>query len=97
MTFDFTQQLPQEPIISQGSLPFTRSLSLFAPVTFEVKVVFLILIPLCDFVFVCFRTGRCHGVALWMEYHLTDDITVSTGLIRPVSEQVSVVTVVSRL
>ncbi|XP_003967158.1 protein arginine N-methyltransferase 7 [Takifugu rubripes] len=56
MTFDFTQQLPQEPISIQGSLPFTRS-------------------------------GCCHGVALWMEYHLTDDITVSTGLIRPVSEQ----------
>lgn len=37
----------------------------------------------------CYRTGRCHGVALWMEYHLTDDITVSTGLIGPVSEQVS--------
>lgn len=33
------------------------------------------------------RTGRCHGVALWMEYHLTDDITVSAGLIGPVSEQ----------
>ncbi|CAF98945.1 unnamed protein product, partial [Tetraodon nigroviridis] len=56
MTFDFTQQLPQEPIVSQGSLPFTR-------------------------------TGCCHGVALWMEYHLTDDIAVSTGLIRPISEQ----------
>ncbi|KAM6936768.1 protein arginine N-methyltransferase 7 [Xenentodon cancila] len=33
------------------------------------------------------RTGRCHGVALWMEYHLTDDITVSAGLIEPISEQ----------
>uniref|UniRef100_A0A8C9XE15 Protein arginine N-methyltransferase n=1 Tax=Sander lucioperca TaxID=283035 RepID=A0A8C9XE15_SANLU len=31
--------------------------------------------------------GRCHGVALWMEYHLTDDITVSAGLIGPISEQ----------
>uniref|UniRef100_A0A3Q4B6X5 Protein arginine N-methyltransferase n=1 Tax=Mola mola TaxID=94237 RepID=A0A3Q4B6X5_MOLML len=31
--------------------------------------------------------GRCHGVVLWMEYHLTDDITVSTGLIGPISEQ----------
>ncbi|KAG7999624.1 Protein arginine N-methyltransferase 7 [Nibea albiflora] len=33
------------------------------------------------------RIGRCHGVALWMEYHLTDDITVSAGLIGPISEQ----------
>ncbi|MBN3298187.1 ANM7 methyltransferase, partial [Amia calva] len=33
------------------------------------------------------RKGRCHGVALWMEYHLTDDITVSTGLAGPVSEK----------
>ncbi|MFT7816880.1 protein arginine N-methyltransferase 7 isoform X2 [Arapaima gigas] len=33
------------------------------------------------------RSGRCHGVVLWMEYHLTDDITVSTGLIGPVGEQ----------
>uniref|UniRef100_A0A8C2XUT4 Protein arginine N-methyltransferase n=1 Tax=Cyclopterus lumpus TaxID=8103 RepID=A0A8C2XUT4_CYCLU len=33
------------------------------------------------------RKGRCHGVALWMEYHLTADITVSAGLIGPVSEQ----------
>uniref|UniRef100_A0A671WNV5 Protein arginine N-methyltransferase n=1 Tax=Sparus aurata TaxID=8175 RepID=A0A671WNV5_SPAAU len=32
-------------------------------------------------------SGRCHGVALWMEYHLTDDITVSAGLIGPISEQ----------
>ncbi|XP_010766163.1 protein arginine N-methyltransferase 7 [Notothenia coriiceps] len=56
MTFDFTQCVPQQPISSQGSLPFTR-------------------------------IGRCHGVALWMEYHLTDDITVSAGLIGPVSEQ----------
>uniref|UniRef100_A0A3Q1F0C8 Protein arginine N-methyltransferase n=1 Tax=Acanthochromis polyacanthus TaxID=80966 RepID=A0A3Q1F0C8_9TELE len=35
----------------------------------------------------CFRAGRCHGVALWMEYHLTDDITVSAGLTGPISEQ----------
>ncbi|XP_006641366.2 protein arginine N-methyltransferase 7 isoform X1 [Lepisosteus oculatus] len=33
------------------------------------------------------RKGRCHGVALWMEYHLTDDITVSTGLTGLPSEQ----------
>ncbi|CAN9499499.1 unnamed protein product [Ophioblennius macclurei] len=56
MTFDFTQCLPQQPISSQGSLPFIRN-------------------------------GRCHGVALWMEYHLTDDITVSAGLNGPISEQ----------
>ncbi|XP_026166377.1 protein arginine N-methyltransferase 7 isoform X2 [Mastacembelus armatus] len=34
------------------------------------------------------RSGRCHGVALWMEYHLTRDITVSAGLMGPVGEQV---------
>uniref|UniRef100_A0AAX7SIB8 Protein arginine N-methyltransferase n=1 Tax=Astatotilapia calliptera TaxID=8154 RepID=A0AAX7SIB8_ASTCA len=34
-----------------------------------------------------FREGRCHGVALWMEYHLTDDITVSAGLNGPINEQ----------
>uniref|UniRef100_A0A3P8SCB4 Protein arginine N-methyltransferase n=1 Tax=Amphiprion percula TaxID=161767 RepID=A0A3P8SCB4_AMPPE len=56
MTFDFTQSVPQQPISSQGSLPFIRA-------------------------------GRCHGVALWMEYHLTDDITVSAGLTGPISEQ----------
>ncbi|KAM4734820.1 protein arginine N-methyltransferase 7 [Anableps anableps] len=33
------------------------------------------------------RAGRCHGVALWMEYHLNDDVTVSGGLIQPISEQ----------
>ncbi|GAA6221228.1 protein arginine N-methyltransferase 7 [Lates japonicus] len=33
------------------------------------------------------RIGRCHGVALWMEYHLTSDITVSAGLIGSISEQ----------
>ncbi|XP_014825072.1 PREDICTED: protein arginine N-methyltransferase 7 isoform X1 [Poecilia mexicana] len=56
MTFDFTQCVPQEPISSQGLLPFIR-------------------------------TGRCHGVALWMDYHLTDDVTVSGGLTQPISEQ----------
>lgn len=56
MTFDFTQCLPQQPISSQGTLPFIRD-------------------------------GRCHGIALWMEYHLTDDITVSSGLNGPISEQ----------
>lgn len=33
------------------------------------------------------RSGRCHGVALWMEFQLTDDITVSMGLTGPVNEQ----------
>uniref|UniRef100_A0A8C7SHJ3 Protein arginine N-methyltransferase n=1 Tax=Oncorhynchus mykiss TaxID=8022 RepID=A0A8C7SHJ3_ONCMY len=33
------------------------------------------------------RRGRCHGVALWMEYQLNDDIKVSMGLTRPVSEE----------
>ncbi|XP_063801426.1 protein arginine N-methyltransferase 7 isoform X2 [Pseudophryne corroboree] len=28
------------------------------------------------------RSGRCHGVVLWMEYKLTEDISVSTGLLR---------------
>ncbi|XP_043083667.1 protein arginine N-methyltransferase 7 isoform X2 [Puntigrus tetrazona] len=31
--------------------------------------------------------GRCHGVALWMEYQLTEDITVSMGLTKPVSQE----------
>ncbi|KAF7707638.1 protein arginine N-methyltransferase 7 isoform X1 [Silurus meridionalis] len=31
--------------------------------------------------------GRCHGVALWMEYNLTDDIIVSMGLTEPVNEE----------
>uniref|UniRef100_A0A1A8DDB6 Protein arginine N-methyltransferase n=1 Tax=Nothobranchius kadleci TaxID=1051664 RepID=A0A1A8DDB6_NOTKA len=56
MTFDFTRCVPQQPISSQGSLPFIRA-------------------------------GCCHGVALWMEYHLTDDITVSAGLTKPISDQ----------
>uniref|UniRef100_A0A8C7MXC2 Protein arginine N-methyltransferase n=1 Tax=Oncorhynchus kisutch TaxID=8019 RepID=A0A8C7MXC2_ONCKI len=34
-----------------------------------------------------FTRGRCHGVALWMEYQLNDDIKVSMGLTRPVSEE----------
>ncbi|CAB1313941.1 unnamed protein product [Coregonus sp. 'balchen'] len=33
------------------------------------------------------RRGRCHGVALWMEYQLNDDVKVSMGLMRPVSEE----------
>ncbi|XP_037396614.1 protein arginine N-methyltransferase 7 [Pygocentrus nattereri] len=31
--------------------------------------------------------GRCHGFALWMEYNLTDDITISMGLTKPVNEE----------
>ncbi|XP_054633188.1 protein arginine N-methyltransferase 7 [Dunckerocampus dactyliophorus] len=56
MTFDFTQCVPQQPIIRRGSLPFIRS-------------------------------GCCHGVALWLEYHLTQDVSVSTGLTGPIDEQ----------
>uniref|UniRef100_A0A1A7X107 Protein arginine N-methyltransferase n=2 Tax=Iconisemion striatum TaxID=60296 RepID=A0A1A7X107_9TELE len=56
MTFDFTQCVPQQPISSQGFLPFIRD-------------------------------GCCHGIALWMEYHLTDDITISAGLTQPISDQ----------
>ncbi|KAJ7997782.1 hypothetical protein DPEC_G00215690 [Dallia pectoralis] len=33
------------------------------------------------------RRGRCHGVALWMEYQLNDDITVSMGLTKPISDE----------
>lgn len=56
MTFDFTQCVPERPINSDGTVPFTGR-------------------------------GRCHGVALWMEYQLTEDITVSMGLTKPVSEE----------
>ncbi|KAM8947509.1 protein arginine N-methyltransferase 7 [Pelodytes ibericus] len=27
------------------------------------------------------RSGECHGVVLWMEYQLTEDVSVSTGLL----------------
>ncbi|KAK7915358.1 hypothetical protein WMY93_011119 [Mugilogobius chulae] len=33
------------------------------------------------------RNGRCHAVVMWMDYHLTEDVTVSTGLNAPVGEQ----------
>lgn len=56
MTFDFTQCVPEQPINSQGTVPFTGR-------------------------------GCCHGVVLWMEYQLTDDITVSMGLTKPVNEE----------
>ncbi|XP_066504878.1 protein arginine N-methyltransferase 7 [Hoplias malabaricus] len=56
MDFDFQQCVPEQPIISQGTLPLIRR-------------------------------GQCHGFALWMEYSLTDDITVSMGLTKPVNEE----------
>nr|XP_040136007.1 protein arginine N-methyltransferase 7 isoform X4 [Ictidomys tridecemlineatus] len=33
------------------------------------------------------RPGRSHGIVLWMEYHLTPDSTVSTGLLEPVEDK----------
>ena len=27
-----------------------------------------------------FSSGTLHGIVIWMEFHLTDDITVTTGL-----------------
>ncbi|XP_040136002.2 protein arginine N-methyltransferase 7 isoform X2 [Ictidomys tridecemlineatus] len=33
------------------------------------------------------RPGRSHGIVLWMEYHLTPDSTVSTGLLEPVDDK----------
>ncbi|XP_077567980.1 protein arginine N-methyltransferase 7 [Stigmatopora nigra] len=56
MAFDFTQCVPQQPLISQGSLPFIRS-------------------------------GHCHGVAVWLEFHLTPDVSVSVGLTKPINDQ----------
>ncbi|XP_037672277.1 protein arginine N-methyltransferase 7 isoform X2 [Choloepus didactylus] len=32
------------------------------------------------------RPGRSHGAVLWMDYHLTPDSTVSTGLLKPADE-----------
>lgn len=34
------------------------------------------------------RRGRSHGAVLWMEYHLTADSTVSTGLLKPAEDEV---------
>ncbi|XP_048014359.1 protein arginine N-methyltransferase 7 [Megalobrama amblycephala] len=56
MTFDFMQCVPEQPINSEGTVPFTGR-------------------------------GCCHAVVLWMEYQLTEDITVSMGLTKPVSEE----------
>lgn len=33
------------------------------------------------------RRGCCHGVALWMEFQLTDDVTLSMGLTEPISKE----------
>ncbi|XP_017653872.1 protein arginine N-methyltransferase 7 isoform X7 [Nannospalax galili] len=33
------------------------------------------------------RPGRSHGAVLWMEYHLTPDSTVSTGLLNPAEDK----------
>uniref|UniRef100_A0AC11DVN8 Protein arginine methyltransferase 7 n=1 Tax=Ovis aries TaxID=9940 RepID=A0AC11DVN8_SHEEP len=33
------------------------------------------------------RRGRSHGAVLWMEYHLTTDSTVSTGLLKPAEDE----------
>lgn len=35
-----------------------------------------------------FRKGKSHGAVLWMEYHLTADISVSTGLMQISNEKV---------
>ena len=34
------------------------------------------------------RPGRSHGAVLWMEYHLTPDTAVSTGLLKPADDKV---------
>jgi len=34
------------------------------------------------------RCGRSHGAVLWMEYHLTADSTVSTGLLKSAEDEV---------
>ncbi|XP_042776765.1 protein arginine N-methyltransferase 7 isoform X7 [Panthera leo] len=34
------------------------------------------------------RPGRSHGAVLWMEYHLTPDNTVNTGLLKSVEDKV---------
>ncbi|XP_062402866.1 protein arginine N-methyltransferase 7 [Sardina pilchardus] len=33
------------------------------------------------------RRGCCHGIALWMEFQLTDDVSLSMGLVEPVGEE----------
>ncbi|XP_059917119.1 protein arginine N-methyltransferase 7 [Gadus macrocephalus] len=33
------------------------------------------------------RSGSCHGVAIWMEYQLTEEVTISMGLSGDVGEQ----------
>ncbi|XP_045149851.1 protein arginine N-methyltransferase 7 [Echinops telfairi] len=56
LTFDFQQQVPQQPVRAVGSLELRRP-------------------------------GRSHGAVLWMDYHLTPDSTVSTGLLRPTGDE----------
>lgn len=34
------------------------------------------------------RPGKSHGAVLWMEYQLTPDSTVSTGLMNPADDKV---------
>lgn len=34
------------------------------------------------------RPGKSHGAVLWMEYHLTPDSTVSTGLLKLAEDKV---------
>lgn len=36
----------------------------------------------------CSRPGKSHGAVLWMEYNLTPSSTVSTGLLKPLEDQV---------
>lgn len=38
------------------------------------------------------RPGRSHGAVLWMEYHLTPDSTISTGLLKPAEDKVELCT-----
>lgn len=34
------------------------------------------------------RPGKSHGAVLWMEYQLTPDSTISTGLLKPAADKV---------
>ncbi|XP_078400210.1 protein arginine N-methyltransferase 7 isoform X1 [Cetorhinus maximus] len=54
LSFDFRQEVPEQPVYCTGSMKLLRS-------------------------------GTCHGVVLWMDYCLTNDISISTGLTRPYS------------
>ncbi|XP_038662871.1 protein arginine N-methyltransferase 7 isoform X1 [Scyliorhinus canicula] len=52
LSFDFRQEVPEQPVYCTGSMKLLRS-------------------------------GTCHGVVLWMDYCLTNDICISTGLTSP--------------